>query len=135
MDTPRPTGTALPPDTVAQVVATLTKAMAVDRLFLDPELTVDKLGRHIQLPPKLISAVLNQHMHKNFNGFVNTYRIDEVKARLTNPANAYLTLTGIALESGFNSQATFQRAFRQQVGLSPKEFLARQPINTAQIQI
>jgi AraC-like DNA-binding protein len=120
--------------TVTRVTDALTKAIETDRLFLDPELTVDKVGQHTQLSPKLISAVLNQHLRKNFNSFINEYRVDEVKRRLLNPAYEHLTLTGIAFDCGFNSQATFQRAFKQLTGISPGEYASQQK-NSSQIRI
>lgn len=114
--------TSLPAETVEKAMGLLTNAMRTDKLYLDPELTVDKVGRHVRLPPKTISFVLNRHRQKSFNTFVNEYRIEAVKHRLTDPASNYLTLTGIAFECGFNSQATFQRAFKQMTGVSPKEY-------------
>ncbi|WP_020607521.1 helix-turn-helix domain-containing protein [Spirosoma spitsbergense] len=132
--TSKPTGPELPDETVAQVTSSLLNAMTNDRLFLDPELTVEKVGQNTGLTPKIISAVLNQHLRKNFNSFINEYRVEEIKQRLTTPAYEHLTLTGIAFECGFNSQATFQRAFKQQTGMSPGEFASRQK-KTAQIRI
>jgi AraC-like DNA-binding protein len=55
---------------------------------------------------------------------VNAYRIEEVKERLLAPGHQHLTITGIALGCGFNSQATFQRAFKNSTGVSPKEFIS-----------
>ncbi|QMW01724.1 helix-turn-helix domain-containing protein [Spirosoma foliorum] len=129
--TAKPANADLNPQTVEQVVNALSSAMEQEKLFLDTDLTVDKLGQHLRLPPKLISAVLNQHLHKNFNGFINDYRVDEVKRRLVDPAYEHLTLTGIAFDCGFNSQATFQRTFKQSTGVSPGEYLK----NTSQIRI
>lgn len=129
------TGTDIPQTTVKQVVATLQQAMVADRIFLDPELTVEKVGQHTQLAPKLISAVINQHLHKNFNSFINEYRIEEVKQRLVDSTHEHLTLTGIAFDCGFNSQATFQRTFKQLTGVSPKVYVNRHAKNNAQIQI
>lgn len=116
----------LPDELVQETSSGLRKAMEVDKLYLDPELTVEKVGRHLQVPAKTISAVLNQHLGKSFNAFVNKYRLEEVKRRLNDPAFSNLTLTGIAFECGFNSQATFQRTFKQMTGFSPKEYLNRQ---------
>ncbi|ADB42110.1 helix-turn-helix domain-containing protein [Spirosoma linguale] len=120
------TTTFIPAETVDKAIQSLTAAMQTDKLYLDPELTVEKVGRHVQLPPKTVSFVLNQHVKKSFNAFVNDYRIEAVKQQLTNPANEHLTLTGIALECGFNSQATFQRAFKQATGQSPKQYIEQQ---------
>lgn len=132
---PKPISLELSGETVSQVTVALLKAMETDKVFLDPNLTTDKLGQHLQLSSKLISAVLNQHVGKNFNGFINEYRVEEVKRRLINPAYTHLTLTGIAFDAGFNSQATFQRAFKQKTGLSPGEYVAQLKKNTAQIGI
>ncbi|GAB2519439.1 helix-turn-helix domain-containing protein [Spirosoma aerophilum] len=123
---PKANAMTMPDEAVRKAIDVLTHAMQMDKLYLDPELTVEKVGRHVQLTPKTVSFVLNQHVQKSFNAFVNDYRIEAVKQQLTNPANEYLTLTGIALECGFNSQATFQRAFKQATGQSPKRFIEQQ---------
>ncbi|WP_338874563.1 helix-turn-helix domain-containing protein [Spirosoma sp. SC4-14] len=128
-------GSDLSPEIIEQVVTALIKAMEQEKLYLDPDLSVDKLGKHLQFPSKLISAVLNQHIHKNFNGFINEYRVEEVKRRVLDPANEHLTLTGVAFESGFNSQATFQRIFKQLTGASPSEYMAQQKKKSSQIGI
>ena len=131
----KPTGANLSPEIVTQVIDALKRAMHTDRLFLDSALSVDTLGKHLLLSPKLISAVLNQHLHTNFNAYVNRYRVEAVTDRLTNPADNYLTLTGIAFECGFNSQATFQRTFKQLMGISPSEYIAQRKKITSQIPI
>ncbi len=100
----------------------LKQAMEVDRLFLDPSLSLTSLGKQTNLSVKIISAVLNQYANKGFNEFVNEYRIEEVKKLLANNENTLYTISAMALECGFNSQATFQRTFKQVVGVSPKEF-------------
>ena len=117
---------SVPAETVEKAVRSLTAAMQTDKLYLDPELSVEKIGWHTQLSPKTVSFVLNQHLQKSFSTFVNEYRVEAVKGQLTNPANEHLTLTGIAFECGFNSQATFQRTFKQMTGVSPKEYTSRQ---------
>ncbi|PSR57314.1 AraC family transcriptional regulator [Adhaeribacter arboris] len=130
--------TLLPEETANGTIQFLKKAMATDQLFLDPELTVEKVSRHVGIPAKIISAVLNQHLQKSFNTFVNGYRVAEVKKRLLDPVNQSSTLVGIAFDCGFNSQATFQRAFRSETNQSPKEFIAEQLQNlkiNAQIRI
>jgi AraC-like DNA-binding protein len=66
--------------------------------------------------------VLNQHLHTSFNEFVNEYRVSAFKQKLCTDEVKHLTIAGIAAECGFNSQATFQRTFRQVTGLSPSEF-------------
>lgn len=117
-------------EVAVNTMSVLKKVMEVDRLFLDPSLSLTGLSRHTNLSVKTISAVLNQHANKGFNEFVNEYRVNEVKKVLTNNTNTLLTINGLALECGFNSQATFQRTFKQIVGMSPKEFQLKNAIKT-----
>ncbi|HRG21146.1 MAG TPA: helix-turn-helix domain-containing protein [Saprospiraceae bacterium] len=65
----------------------------------------------------------NQDLDKNFNDFVNQYRIDEFLRKIKDPQNSHLTLLAVALDSGFNSKSTFNRAFKKMMGTSPREFL------------
>jgi AraC-like DNA-binding protein len=114
--------TALPADTVEHTITTLRKAMEQEALYLDPALNLTLLSQHTGIAPKTISAVLNQHLHTSLNEFVNEYRIREFKKRLLEADLQILTITGIAFDCGFNSQATFQRAFKQVTGMSPSEY-------------
>jgi AraC-like DNA-binding protein len=106
----------------AQVTASLIKAMSGDKVYLNPNLNLAILSQHTKVTAKTISAVLNQHLQKSFNEFVNGYRIDEFKERILQPEHNHLTIAGIALDCGFNSQATFQRTFKELTGQSPSEF-------------
>ncbi|WP_119081037.1 helix-turn-helix transcriptional regulator [Chitinophaga alhagiae] len=114
----------LPPAEVEACVTALEKAMAEQRLYLDPELTTNALAAHIGVPAKMLSAVLNQRLQKGFNEYVNTWRVEAVKERIKDPASNHLTLTGMAFECGFNSQPTFQRAFKAITGQTPREYQA-----------
>jgi AraC-like DNA-binding protein/uncharacterized protein (DUF486 family) len=105
-------------------IAALKKAMEADKLYLAPSLNVSSVSEHTGIAQKTVSFILNNHLHKSFNEFVNEYRIDEVKKRLLDKTYEHLTISGIALECGFNSQATFQRAFKNSTGVSPKEYVS-----------
>ncbi|HRG07530.1 MAG TPA: helix-turn-helix domain-containing protein [Cyclobacteriaceae bacterium] len=109
---------------VANVIEKLESAMVNDQLYLNPTLNVSELARHINQSSKVVSAVINQQLGKSYNEFVNQYRIEEVKKRLLSNTDSHLTISGIALECGFNSQATFQRVFKQMTGQAPTEFLS-----------
>jgi AraC-like DNA-binding protein len=111
-------------DLAEQTAAALRIAMEKERLYLDPALTVAVVAEHTHLPPKQISAVLNQHLQKSFNEFINEYRIRAIRERLLNGDTENLTIAAIAYEGGFNSLPTFQRAFKTMVGQTPSEFLA-----------
>jgi AraC-like DNA-binding protein len=67
--------------------------------------------------------VINQGFRLNFNDLINQYRIEAVKQKLKAGEQKTQTLLGIAYDCGFNSKATFNRAFKKATGQSPKEWL------------
>jgi AraC-like DNA-binding protein len=100
----------------------LVQLMKTDRLYEDPELSLTQVARQLKSNPSLVSRMINQGFGINFNDFVNHYRIEAVKDMLTRGEQKTQTLLGIAFECGFNSKATFNRAFKKATGLSPKEW-------------
>ncbi|MFB6454298.1 helix-turn-helix domain-containing protein [Chitinophaga sp. Hz27] len=118
---------AVPPaDTVAAVVPLLEKAMEQDLVFLNPNLDLATLSQHTGIPAKTISAVLNQHLKKSFATYINQYRVSIFQQKILAADFEHMTIMGVAYESGFNSQATFQRTFKQITGISPKEYIQQQ---------
>jgi AraC-like DNA-binding protein len=75
-----------------------------------------------ELNIKEVSRLINQYAKKNFNQFVNSFRVDEAKKHLNNSEMNHLNLTGIAEKVGFNSRSAFFSAFKQQEGITPNEF-------------
>lgn len=125
------TSQPLSPATVDQAIPLLKKAMEEDKVYLDPALNLQTLATHIGLPAKTVSAVLNQHLDKSFNEYLNEYRVEAFKQKLQDPATEHLTIVGVAFECGFNSQPTFQRVFKELTGKSPTEYRK----NNSQIRI
>lgn len=114
--------TSLPGVELERVKTNLQNLMLREKPFLEPQLTLADLSKQAGISAPVLSAVINQGFGKNFNDFVNHYRVEEFKQRLENGAAKNLNLLGIALECGFNSKATFNRAFKKHAGVSPKEF-------------
>jgi AraC-like DNA-binding protein len=113
----------IPQSALEQVVQQLKTAMEQDRLYLDPALSVNGLAQHTGIAPKTVSAALNQHLDKSFSSFVNEYRVAAFKKKIQEPDTQHLTITGVAMECGFSSTATFQRIFKQLTGVSPSGFM------------
>jgi AraC-like DNA-binding protein len=114
--------TALPAVLIQQVTTALKKAMEDDKVFLNPNCNLAIMAEVTGFAQKTISAVLNQHLQKSFNEFVNGYRVAVFKEKIRLPEMNNFTIAGIALECGFNSQATFQRTFKDITGKSPSEY-------------
>lgn len=97
-------------------------AISVEKIYRNPELTLTDLANQLGTNPSLLSKIINRSFGKNFNDFVNEYRVLEVKENLANPNNAHLTIMSLAYDAGFNSKATFNRAFKKFIGDSPKSY-------------
>ncbi|MEL6124703.1 MAG: helix-turn-helix domain-containing protein, partial [Bacteroidota bacterium] len=61
-----------------------------------------------------------------FHDYVNELRVIEVQNRLKTVDLSMYTITGVALECGFNSKATFNRLFKEHTGITPTSFLNQQ---------
>lgn len=108
---------------LSETVAQLQKVMTEDKVFLKPKLSIYELSNMIGIPQKKLSSVINQHFKMNFRDFVNKYRLEEVKSKLDDSNFKNMSILGIALECGFNSEASFYRIFKKATGVSPKEFI------------
>ncbi|MBT1710997.1 AraC family transcriptional regulator [Fulvivirgaceae bacterium PWU5] len=122
-------------DAHARHFARLREAMEVEKYYLDPALSLSRVSASTGIPVKTISAVLNQHRNMGFADFVNMYRVREVSERMLDPANRQFTLSSLALDSGFNSQATFQRVFKNVTGLSPRAYMLEHTQNASDTAI
>ena len=118
IETPRKT--LLAENELEKLKIKLHDLMTKDKIYLAPDLTLNDLSRKIGVNSSVLSFAINNGFGKNFNDFVNEFRIAEVKEKLKNADDS--TLLNIAFDSGFNSKATFNRAFKKFTGVSPKEF-------------
>ncbi|WP_315824842.1 AraC family transcriptional regulator [Paraflavitalea speifideaquila] len=119
-------GLTLTAEKIQQVAQLIIEALETRKLFLDPELSLQKLAKEIKTPTAIVSAVINKSFQKSFRNLINEYRIAAVKARFHDPRSNQFSILGIAYDCGFNSEASFYRIFKTSVGLSPKEYLDQQ---------
>ena len=91
--------------------------------YLDPELTLRSLSEQIEMPANQLSWLINDMLGKNYNDFINHYRIETFKSLAQDPANSGITIMGLAYDSGFNSKTTFNKSFKKEMGITPKQFL------------
>lgn len=94
-----------------------------EQLFRDPKLSLTDLAQRLDTNSRVISKTINQGFEMNFNDYINLHRVEAVKEAIREGSTKDLTLLGIALDCGFNSKTTFNRAFKKHTGTSPKSFL------------
>ena len=93
-------------------------------IYLNPQLSLNLLSEEIDVPASQISIVIKEKYNQNFSEFVNASRIEYAKQLLINNTTNKYSIEGIALESGFNSRASFYRLFKKVTGITPTEFIA-----------
>ncbi len=97
--------------------------MDTKKPYLNPEITLADLAKDLQLSSNQLSQIINTEFGKNFNEFINEYRVEIFKSKVKDESLQHLSLLGIALECGFNSKATFNRVFKKITHVSPSEYL------------
>lgn len=100
----------------------LNKLMKEQAYYRDPELSLASLAEKLGLHTHELSRIINTGLKKSFYDFVNEFRVQAVSHKMQDPGNDHITLLGLAFESGFNSQASFSRIFKQMTGKTPAAF-------------
>ena len=104
----------------------LTALMRERHLYAEATLRVADLAKLTgQADYKVTQCITGTLAFPNFNQMVNSYRIAEAKRRLTDPAFAHLPILTIALDCGFGSIGPFNRAFKADTGMTPRQYRQR----------
>ncbi len=107
------------------LVVNLLERMSEERLYADHDLRVGSLANEIGVPEYKLRQKINQELgYRNFNQFVNHYRIEEASVKLREDRR--LPVLSIALDVGFRSISSFNSAFQQHFGLSPTQYRAQE---------
>lgn len=96
------------------------------QLYKDPSLKLSDLAHRLDVSPSYLSRIINQEAKKNFNDWLNEYRVAEAKRLIADPAFNTYTLEGLGREAGFGAKSTYQAAFKRLTGLTPSEYRANQ---------
>ena len=92
-------------------------------IYENEKLNLRILAEKLDTSDKKASFLLNKCVGKNFYDFVNHYRIQAFIEKTKSGALQERTILALALESGFNSKATFNRIFKEKMGLTPNQYI------------
>ncbi len=117
------------PSTVARDSALARRVLdAIDHAqrFTTPDLKVADLAMALgEQDYKVTQCITGDLGYRNFNHLINTRRITHAKHALIDPENNDRSISAISFDCGFNSIGPFNRAFKQEVGMTPREFRAQ----------
>lgn len=91
-----------------------------ERIYLDPDLTLELLATRARASERDVSHVLNSILGGGYHEVVRRHRIQEAQQLLRDRPEA--TVLEILHEAGFNSKSAFHRAFSEYVGMTPREY-------------
>ena len=95
----------------------------IEKPYLNSELKLNDFAEAINIPIHHLSQLINELFKLTFQEFMNYYRVEEVKKCLDNfNEHEKRTFLGIAMDSGFNSKAVFNRAFKKFTKMTPSEY-------------
>lgn len=103
----------------------ITSLIKKEKLYRQQDLSLTSLAEKVNLPARQLSAMVNNELGKNFNEFVNEYRVKEVISKIDEKTHKQLTILGMAKEAGFKSNSAFYRAFKNHTGYTPSEFIKK----------
>ena len=106
----------------SQLKNSLEDIMQKEKLFLDPQLTLNKLAKTLDISPNHLSQLINTHYQRSYSDYINDLRVEEVKRRLKQDVGQSKTINSLAFDSGFNSISSFYTVFKKHTGMTPSEF-------------
>jgi AraC-like DNA-binding protein len=103
----------------------LTRWVAQERGYLDPDIKLSDLAESIGTSPQLLSQYLNDVLGLSFFDYINALRVAEIQKMMRDPANDKRTLLDLAFAAGFSSKSTFNTSFKKISGLAPSIWRSR----------
>lgn len=93
--------------------------LITSREYLNPDFTLSTLSRLTDFNENYISFLINRYGKGNYYKMINSLRVEEAKKLLTNKE---LLITDVIYGSGFNSKATFNKAFKEITEMTPRDY-------------
>lgn len=108
----------------------LQEAMEKDQLYAKLGLTIKDLAGALHMQEYMLRRFINKKLHyRNFNQFLNEYRIKKATSRLLESVENEAQISNIALDVGYASLSSFNKSFKEMHGMTPTVF--RSQINSA----
>lgn len=112
------------PDALLQQLQML---MEDEACYKEAGLTIGKLATRMALPDHRLRQIINAGLgYRNFNDFLNSFRVRETSRRLANPAERHLPVLTIAMEAGFRSLSSYNKVFKETYHMTPSAYRRQQ---------
>lgn len=109
--------------TPSNELTNIINSMEEQKLFQQDGLTISDLAKHLGQQEYKLRKIINGEMnYRNFNDFLNFYRIQDITDKLTQAKFDSTPILTLALDSGFRSLSSFNKAFKSTHGITPTEY-------------
>ncbi len=99
------------------------KAMEEEKLYRQESYTITDLSKHLLLQEYKVRKIINSKLnYRNFNDFLNYYRINEATENLSSSEFIGTPVFSISMKSGFKSISSFNKSFREKHGVTPSAY-------------
>ncbi len=106
-----------------RVIDELRHLMVEKKVYREEGVTIRELANQLNVREYHLRRLINGHLgYRNFNSFLNHYRIEEVARLLVAPETRHLPVLSIALDMGYRSLSPFNKAFKEIKGMTPTEY-------------
>ena len=89
---------------------------------LESSASLKGLSDALAVSPNLLSQKINSDLNRNFNEFINEFRIEESQKRLLSDDYTHLSIDGIGQSVGFKSKSSFYAAFKKRTSMTPSAY-------------
>jgi AraC-like DNA-binding protein len=101
----------------------LRQLIEVGEVFQEEGLTIGSLAERLGAQEYKLRQLINAQLgFKNFNAFLNRFRVAAAEKVLADPGKAHLGVAEVAYQVGYRSLGTFNRAFRELTGRTPSDY-------------
>jgi len=115
-----------------QLAERLQQLIEVEQVFREEGLTISTLAARLDAQEYRVRQLINSQLgFRNFNAFLNHYRVREARKTLGDPARRHLGIAQVAYEVGYSSLGPFNKAFKERTGRTPSEFRAQVSVEDA----
>lgn len=105
------------------ILDAINQVMESTDVYCKEDFSLEKLAVLVNSNSKYVSQVINETYHRNFNIYINEYRIQEARIRLADVEKyGNYTIKAIAESVGYKSTTTFTNAFKSITGITPSIF-------------
>jgi len=106
-----------------ETLVRIKQLMEEELIFKEESLTIGQLARRLELPDHRLRKIINSGLgFRNFNDFLNSYRVEEAARLLADPVIRDVQILNIAQESGFRSLSSFNKAFKETYQMTPRSY-------------